>query len=102
MFVWIEFAGLVLGNPFEKKQTSKKQQQQNESKLTRKAPGYVITRMILLYRLDEGLYRCEAIDNEDSCTYYFTTQTEENSKNFVLFVQKDKGNCSSSSFLLLC
>ena len=31
-----------------------------------------ITRVILWYRLDEGLYRCEAIDKEDSCTDYFT------------------------------
>ena len=43
--------------------------------------------------LDEGLYRCEGIDGEDGCTYYFTTQTEENSKSFVLYVQKEKGNC---------
>ena len=41
---------------------------------------------------DEGLYRCEG--EIDGCTYYFTTQTEENSERFVLFVQKEKGNVS--------
>lgn len=47
---------------------------------------------IFRYFLDEGLYRCEGIDGQDGCTYYFTTETEADSKNFVLYVQKDKGN----------
>ena len=41
--------------------------------------------------LDEGLYKCEALDSKDSCTYYFTTETEKESTNFKLYVQKDKG-----------
>lgn len=49
---------------------------------------------IFRYFLDEGLYRCEGVDEQDGCTYYFTTETEANSKNFVLYVQKDKGNMS--------
>ena len=50
--------------------------------------------------IDEGLYRCEGIDQQDGCTYYFTTETEENSKSFKLFVQKEKGN-TLASFILL-
>lgn len=42
-------------------------------------------------KTDEGLYRCEGA--VDGCTYYFTTQTEENSERFVLFVQKEKVSC---------
>lgn len=48
---------------------------------------------LICFCLDEGLYRCEGV--VDGCTYYFTTQTEENSERFVLFVQKEKGNTAS-------
>lgn len=51
-------------------------------------------------KTDEGLYRCEGIDSEDGCTYYFTAKTEENSKNFVLFVQKDKVSCPKEAPIL--
>lgn len=51
--------------------------------------------LMICFCLDEGLYRCEGA--VDGCTYYFTTQTEENSERFVLFVQKEKGNTLNTS-----
>lgn len=49
-------------------------------------------------KTDEGLYRCEG--EIDGCTYYFTTQTEENSERFVLFVQKEKVSCPEEAPIL--
>lgn len=49
-------------------------------------------------KTDEGLYRCEG--EVDGCTYYFTTQTEENSERFVLFVQKEKVSCPEEAPIL--
>ncbi|XP_029179548.2 integrin beta-1 [Acropora millepora] len=51
-------------------------------------------------KTDEGLYRCEGIDGQDGCTYYFTTETEADSKNFVLYVQKDKVSCPTEAPVL--
>lgn len=51
-------------------------------------------------KTDEGLYRCEGIDEADGCTYYFTTKTEENGKSFVLYVQNHKVSCPKEAPVL--